>query len=165
MSVRVRRAGQGIAMLLGLAFAGSGHAQVDEHALKAAFVYNIAAFAHSAHARASTLTICTQTGDALGAAVGALAGRDLAGRRVTVIRAASATAGGCDVLVHGADSVVPAGMAALVICDACALPNGVSTVTLVREGNKIRFDVDATRARASGVTLSSQLLRLARRVL
>lgn len=163
--VSMRRASQAMAVLLGLAVAGAGHAQVDEYALKAAFVYNIAAFAQSAHPRASTLTICTQTGEALGAAVGALGGRDLAGRRVTVVRAAAATAGGCDVLVHDADRAAPASVAALVICDACTLPNGVSTVTLVREGNKIRFDVDATRARANGVTLSSQLLRLARRVL
>ena len=51
------------------------------------------------------------------------------------------------------------------ICDACELPDGISTVSLVREGNRIRFDVDASRARADGVTLSSQLLKLARRVL
>lgn len=161
----VRRAGQGMAALLGLAFAGSGHAQVDEHALKAAFVYNIAAFAQSAHVRASTLTICTQTDAALAAAIATLAGRDLAGRRVTVARVASAPAADCDVLVHAADTPVAAALTALVICDACALPNGVSTVALVREGNKIRFDVDASRARANGITLSSQLLRLARRVL
>lgn len=151
--------------LLGLTLVGAGHAQVDEYALKAAFVYNIAAFAQPPQARAPTLTICTQTEEALEAAIATLAGRDLAGRRVTVARTAPATVVRCDVLVHGADRVVPAGMAALVICDACALPNGVTTVALVREGNKIRFDVDAARARANGVTLSSQLLRLARRVL
>lgn len=161
----VRRVGQGMAVLLGLALAGSGHAQVDEHALKAAFVFNIAAFAQSTHARASTLTICTQTDTALDAAIATLAGRDLAGRRVTVMLAATASVAQCDVLVHTAGTPVPAAVSALVICDACALPNGASTVALVREGNKIRFDVDATRARANGITLSSQLLRLARRVL
>ena len=87
----VRGVGQAVTVLLGLAFAATGHAQVDEHALKAAFVYNIAAFAQSAHAHASTLTICTQTGDALAAAIGTLGGRDLAGRRVSVVRVAAAT--------------------------------------------------------------------------
>lgn len=160
--------GAGLAGVMALAAAGPGHAQVDEYALKAAFVYNIAAFAQWRGAPEGVLTLCVQAGPELDAAVAAMAGRSLAGRRVEVTR--TPPAGGCDVLVrdaHPADAVdVEAEVdARLVICDACELPDGSSTVALVREGNRIRFDVDATRARMDGVTLSSQLLRLARRVL
>lgn len=159
-----RRIRTGIAgLLLALAAAGPGHAQVDEHQLQAAFVYNIAAFAQWERAGPGALTICLQAHPALEGAVASLAGRSVGGRRVAVARG---TAGPrCDVLVHDASTPVASHADTLVICVACDLPDDVSAVALVREGNKIRFDVDARRARADGVTLSSQLLRLARRVL
>ncbi|WP_202841636.1 YfiR family protein [Luteimonas saliphila] len=154
----------GIGGLLLAVSAGSVcHAQVDEHSLKAAFVYNIAAFAQWDEATAEALTICLQVDARLEAAIAALSGRSLAGRPVRV-RWANPVAG-CDVLVHDADTPVAAASDTLVICDACQLPDGSTAVALVREGNRIRFDIDATRARAGGITLSSQLLRLARRVL
>lgn len=71
----------------------------------------------------------------------------------------------CRVLVHAGPAAAPATADTLVICDACELPDGASAVALVREGDRIRFDVDSDRVRDSGVILSSQLLRLARRVL
>lgn len=161
---RRRRARFGTAAAaLALAVAGTCHAQVDEHALKAAFVYNIAAFAQWPHAPDGTLTICVQAEAGLEAAIAAMDGRTLAGRRLQVTR--TPPPAGCDVLVHGARTPPAAVADALVICDACDLPNGSSTVALVREDNRIRFDVDAARARAAGIVLSSQLLRLARRVL
>lgn len=153
----------GLAGIMALAAAGPGHAQVDEYALKAAFVYNIAAFAQWRGAADSALSLCVQAGPELDAAVAAMAGRTLAGRRVQVTR--TPPAGGCDVLVRDARPPASDLDARLVICDACELPDGRSTVALVREGNRIRFDVDASRARVDGVTLSSQVLRLARRVL
>ncbi|MGJ4804775.1 YfiR family protein [Luteimonas sp. SDU82] len=158
-----RRAPAALLAALGLGTAGAGHAQVDEHALKAAFVYNIAAFADWGGAPDQAVILCVQTGPQLDAALAAMAGRTFAGRRVEIAR--TPPAAGCDVLVQDAQLPPPAPAARLVICDACQLPDGSSTVALVREGNRIRFDVDAARARADGVTLSSQLLRLARRVL
>lgn len=150
-------------LLLALSAASVCHAQVDEHTLKAAFVYNIAAFAQWDEPAADALTICLQVDARLEAAIAALAGRPLAGRPVKV-RWANPVAG-CDVLVHDASTPVAAAPDTLVICDACQVPDGVTAVALVREGNRIRFDVDAARARAGGITLSSQVLRLARRVL
>lgn len=159
-----RRTRTGIAsFVLALAASGASHAQVDEHQLKAAFVYNIAAFAQWDRAAPGTLTICMQAGVPLEEAVAALAGRTVSGRRVVVARGISGA--GCDVLVHDARVPVYTTSDTLVICDACQLPDGLSAIALVREGNRIRFDVDARRAQANGVGLSSQLLRLARRVL
>jgi hypothetical protein len=148
---------------LGLCAAGPARAQVDEHALKAAFVYNIAAFSHWQAPAAEALTICLQVDAQLEGAIAGLAGRQLAGRPVKVRWASPVT--GCDVLVHGAQTPVVAAAGTLVICDACTLPDGASAIALVREGNRIRFDVDPARARDRGITLSSQLLKLARRVL
>jgi hypothetical protein len=142
---------------------GVCHAQVDEHTLKAAFVYNMVAFAQWQHGGTGTLTICLQANAGLEAAVTALAGRTVSGRPLAVTRDASGAV--CDVLVHDAGTLVAATADTLVICDACQLPNGTSAIALVREGNKIRFDVDATRAKTDGIVFSSQLLRLARRVL
>lgn len=138
-------------------------AQVDEAALKAAFVYNIIAFSQWDHPVDGTLTICVQTDAALQAAMGALQAKRLDGRRMAVTD--GAVANDCDVRVHDARKTVTPAADVLVICDACQLPNHTSAVALVREGNKLRFDVDVARARADRIALSSQLLRLARRVL
>ncbi len=165
-SARVRwpRTGAaGLAAAAALAVSGACHAQVDEYALKAAFVYNIAAFAEWRGDAGGAMTMCVQAGPELAAAVAAMAGRSVAGRRVQIAR--TPPPGGCDVLVQAGPAPAVVANAKLVICDACQLPDGTSTVSLVREGNRIRFDVDASRARAEGVVLSSQLLKLARRVL
>jgi hypothetical protein len=167
-------------MLLALPIAGppSAFAQVDESALKAAFVYNIVAFAswdgrNNAGADPNTivntdpdvLVICTDTKTPLDASLASLAGRPIGRRRIAVHSAS--VEGACDVLVHTpktkpAYTAVPK---SLVICDGCDLPNGVTAVALIREGNKIRFDVDPASAANAGIGFSSQLLRLARRVM
>lgn len=150
-----------LALWLGLAAPGA-HAQVDESRLKAAFVYNIVAFA-SWSGGGRDLQLCTATGGALDGEIARLAGRQVGQRRIAVRRGA---APGCDVLVRaGAVPDAPVPDSALVICDGCALPDGGSAVSLLREDNRIRFEIDAGVAAGAGVGFSSQLLRLARRVL
>lgn len=164
--------------LLVLLVAGppSAFAQVDESALKAAFVYNIVAFTSwggeidadaiaDAAIGPNTLVICTDANVPLDAAIARLAGRAIGRRRISVHPAAAE--GGCNVLVHaGRTSPAYATMPnALVICDGCDLPDGTTSVALVREGNRIRFDVDTAPAARAGISFSSQLLRLARRVM
>ena len=41
---------------------------------------------------------------------------------------------------------------------------GVGRVAFVREGDRVRFDVNVTEAQRAGLTISSRLLRVARRV-
>jgi hypothetical protein len=146
-----------------LATVGGCFAQVDEYSLKAAFVYNIIAFSQWDHPPGDPLTICVQANPALLAAMGTLQAKRLDGRRVLVTDGSIQS--DCDVRVHGAQTSVTPAADVLVICDACQLPNHTSAVALVREGNKLRFDVDVARARSDRILLSSQLLRLARRVL
>jgi hypothetical protein len=50
------------------------------------------------------------------------------------------------------------------VCDGPRYACNGAVITLLREGDRIRFDVDTVRARARGLSLSSKLLRLARRV-
>lgn len=153
--------------MLGLLAAGapSALAQVEESSLKAAFVYNIVAFSSWDGGRAAdALVICSGANPPLNAAIADLTGRTVGQRRIAV-RPASPDAR-CDVLVHAGDTVAPGGApAVLVICDGCSLPNGVTAVALVREGSRVRFDVDPAPAAKAGIGFSSQLLRLARRVL
>ncbi|SOD56587.1 protein of unknown function [Pseudoxanthomonas wuyuanensis] len=140
-------------------------AQVEEAALKAAFVYNIVAFSNwNRGGSADTLVICANTRSSLDAALVDLGGRRIGQRRIAVRR--NTGYAGCDVLVHAGDAKPkPADAATLIICDGCQLPDGVSAVALVREGNRIRFDVDTGSVAVAGISLSSQLLRLARQVL
>lgn len=149
--------------LLVAAAMGGARAQVDESRLKAAFVYNIVAFSSWSGPAEARLHLCTATGGPLDAELARLEGRQVGQRRIDVRRGFGA---GCDVLVHGADTLAPpASPSALVICDGCALPDGSSAVTLLREDDRIRFEVDAAAATRAGIGFSSQLLRLARRVL
>ena len=142
-------------------------AQVDESRLKAAFVYNIVAFASwQGVAAAEPLHICAVTGSQLDVELAALSGR-MVGRRKIDVQRGSVDAG-CDVLVHaGGTGALPAATpsSALVVCDGCSHGDGYSAVLLARDGERVRFDVDAGVASRSGVDFSSQLLRLARRVL
>jgi hypothetical protein len=163
---RPRRKSRRTALAAGmaaLATVGGCFAQVDENSLKAAFVYNIIAFSQWDHPPDDALTICVQTDPALLAAMGTLRAKRIDGRSLRVTDGSAQS--DCDVRVHDAQtSVIPAANV-LIICDACQLPNHTSAVALVREGNKLRFDVDVARARSDRILLSSQLLRLARRAL
>ncbi|WP_454831928.1 YfiR family protein [Pseudoxanthomonas wuyuanensis] len=141
-------------------------AQVEEAALKAAFVYNIAAFSNwSGSGSTDALVICANTHSPLDATLVELTGRKIGQRRIVVRR--STDSAGCDVFVHADDTVQKpaAHTATLFICDGCRLPDGVSAVALVREGNRVRFDVDTDAVALAGISFSSQLLRLARQVL
>lgn len=138
-------------------------AQVDESALKVAFVYNIAAFTRWPTAQPAPMAICTDAGPAMDAAMASLAGRSIGARRIEVKKSAPTVR--CDVLVHGADSVPQPAEHVLVVCDGCRLPNGTSAIALVRDGTRVRFDVDLATAQRHELGFSSQLLGLARRVL
>ena len=58
-----------------------------------------------------------------------------------------------------------AGRPVLIVADSEGLIEEGVTINLVLEGRKVRFDVNLESARAGELRLSSQLLRLARRVL
>ena len=141
-------------------------AQVSEVELKAAFVYNFALFTawpRETLPEGRPLSICAMTAAAQIDALRQLRGRTVAGHTVSV--SAAPGTGACHVVVYQPDaSLTPAAAGALTVCDGPEQACHDAVITLIREGDRVRFDVDSARARAKGLSLSSKLLRLARRV-
>ena len=52
----------------------------------------------------------------------------------------------------------------LTVGDGAEFLSRGAAVTFVREGDRVRFDVNLTEAQRAGLTISSRLLRVARRV-
>ena len=160
----VRTAGAALAVLLALC--APALAQVDENALKAAFVYNIISFASwDAPPRREALVVCTAVDPGLSAALATLDGRQVADRRLSFRPARDTPAGDAAARTSTSQPAGPAQTGRLVVCDGCALPDAVTAVALGRDGTRLRFDVDPDAAAHAGVSFSSRLLRLARRVL
>lgn len=154
-----------------MAAAPVGHAQVSEAELKAAFVYNFALFTQwpvDALPDGQKLLVCTAAGEQQLRALRALQNKTVAGHAIAVTGSAG-EADRCHVVLydpHAPD--LPAGAAgagALTVCDGPRYACGDAVITLLREGDRVRFDVDAGRAKARRLSLSSKLLRVARRVL
>ena len=155
-----------IAALL-LAGSAGAQAQVDAETLKAAFVYNFALYATwPAPVRdTAEITVCVPARSTLAPALGELAGKPVDARRLAVRSVeAYAPGDGCDVRVVDATAASPpAERGVLTICDCSEspAPSG-DIIALVREGTRLRFDVDLAAADAARITLSSKLLHLAR---
>jgi ABC-type amino acid transport substrate-binding protein len=155
-----------IAALL-LASSTGARAQVDADTLKAAFVYNFALYATwPAPARnAAEITVCVPARSTLAPALGELAGKPVDARKLAVRDVeAYAPGDGCDVRIIDADiAAAPMERGVLTICDCSETPPPQSgIIALVREGTRLRFDVDLAAADAARITLSSKLLHLAR---
>jgi ABC-type amino acid transport substrate-binding protein len=155
-----------IGLAVAIAAAPCARAQVSEVELKAAFVYNFALFTawpRDMLPNGRPLSICVMTATAQVNALKQLGGRTVSGHTVSV--SAPPGTGACHVVVYQPDaSPPPAAAGALTVCDGPEQACHDAVITLVREGDRVRFDVDSARARAKGLSLSSKLLRLARRV-
>ncbi|NZA25790.1 YfiR family protein [Luteimonas sp. SJ-92] len=168
-----------LVLLLGVLCLGvvPAHAQVQEPALKAAFVYNFILFTSwptEALAEARELRLCVEAGHALAQALTELHGKPVGERRVSVQRwRAGAEPDGCHVAVVGAagpaaetdlaSALARGGL--LTVSDGGTVGGNGAAIVLAREDNRIRFDVDTGRVAHARLVLSSRLLRLARRVL
>jgi hypothetical protein len=149
--------------------AGPAHAQVEEDTLKAAFIYNFALYTTwPAPLRdAKTLTICVQRTSPLAPALHALSGKAVQQRTLVVNEIdPDGSHAGCDVQVaESANAGIAHEPGVLTVCD-CSEDRDASgaVVLLVREGTRLRFDIDLAAASASGLSLSSKLLHLARTI-
>jgi hypothetical protein len=168
--VALRRAIAVFALAAALAAAWGARAQVSEAELKAAFVYNFALFTEwprDVLGDDQNLLVCAKLDDRQLDALRRLQGRTVAGHTIAV-SAAAGDAGRCHVVLYDPDAHIPpaaeATAGALTVCDGPRYACADAVITLLREGDRIRFDVDAGRARAQRLSLSSKLLRLARRV-
>lgn len=151
------------------------HAQAELYALEAAYIYNFTEFTEwpATHAGGTTLTVCANPNTPLGSTLAKLDGRTVAGKTWSVKampEGASVTA--CNVLIvddahaNAAAKALPAREAPILVVrtpDADTSDAG-SVITLFRDGDRLRFDIDNTEAVHRHLGLSSKLLRLARNV-
>lgn len=159
-----------LALLVALAAQGAdARAQVDAETLKAAFIYNFAIYTTwpPPPRDVVAITLCVDRTSTLVRALRELAGKRVQQRTLTVreVDATAAPLAGCDILITTAarPGPAPAERGLLTVCDCDGLPASTgSMIALVREGDRLRFDVDRQAAEAAGLSLSSKLLRLAR---
>jgi len=156
--------GSGLLVVSALCFA-----QVQDVALKAAYIYNFALFTTWPQdvASASRFDVCATPETPLWDSLEKLNGKAVEGRPWTLVDLALASPGQCRIVVlSGAAPLygTEAGMSALVIDDGSVLGPSAAAIKLVNEHEHIRFDVDTRKASFSGLTFSSKLLRLARNV-
>ncbi|WP_220274704.1 YfiR family protein [Trinickia dinghuensis] len=153
----------------------SAHAQVDLYSLEAAYIFNFTQFTEwpAAPAAGTVLTVCVNPRTPLGAMLAKLDGRAVAGKTWSVKPMSEGTAvTACDVLIvddatsNAATKASPTSdLPILVVRTADAdASDGHYVVTLFREGDRLRFDIDNTEAVRRHLGLSSKLLRLARNV-
>ena len=164
-----------LCLLLGILCLGQARAQVQEPALKAAFVYNFILFTTWPESRldgSGELRLCIDARHALAPAIADLHGKPVGERRIGVRPLDEAAAGRCHVAVVGpggprAEPALPPGdrHGLLTISDGGTAGGNGAAIVLVREDSRVRFEVDGARTAGSGLALSSRLLRLARRVL
>ena len=147
-------------------YAGLAHAQVEEETLKAAFIYNFALYTTwpVPLRDATTLTICLQRTSTLAPAVRGLVGKPVQQRELVVKEIDFDDSHlGCDVQISESSDRIWHEPGVLTVCD-CGEQDDASgaVVLLVREGTRLRFDIDLAVATTSGLSLSSKLLHLAR---
>jgi hypothetical protein len=150
------------------------YAQVDLYSLEAAYIYNFTEFTEWPAAQAGgTLVVCANPRTELGATLAKLDGHSVSGKAWSVkpIPEGAAVAA-CNVLVVDDTASSAATKAAsvrdgpiLVVRAADADTSDYPcVVTLVRDGDRLRFDIDNKEAARRHLGLSSKLLRLARNV-
>lgn len=182
MAVLNRRLGgvAGCAFAMMVAATAAVSAQSDgaaEADIKAAFLYNFAKYVEwpSAADAAGDFRVCVTGDRALIASLDAIiAGETIGGRRVVRQTTTSvAAAKGCHILFL--DDVIPEradlylesldGSPILTVGDAPDFLDRGGMIGFVRDGDRVRFDVEASVVQRAGLTMSSRLLRVARRVL
>ena len=150
-------------------------AAVPEYALKAAFLYNFALFTTWPERYEKLLRLCVLGRDPFGTALDSLVGKDANGSRISVLRLRNLNEAvrSCQIIF-----VTDADVDAYIAQTAGATPiKGVLTIAeregaaragimieLISENGKIGFEFNQMNAEKSGVTVSSKLLRLARKI-
>lgn len=160
-------------LIHGLAAAAGAAPPADEAALKAAFVYRFAQFTQWPPPPLKDFTYCLAGSSDLGEALRSLATRQ---HEVSQVRVMTLTqvgqAAGCQLLVLSlldrqemlrwqqalADAPV------LIVADSPEALRSGAVIALAQEPNGLTFRINNTEAKRRGLTLSSQVLKLAREV-
>lgn len=166
-----------IAVASGLLAAGAARAQAATEAhVKARMAFNLARFTRwpaqaFAEAAAPHLWCAAVRDGALASALAALGSETVGGRPLRLQRLAPGTPMACHVLFIDAQSEAPS---SALLASAAALPvltigdgeafSQRGIVGLVNVNDAIRFDINLARMRAAQLSISPQVLDLARRV-
>ncbi|MBT2795334.1 YfiR family protein [Paraburkholderia strydomiana] len=150
-------------------------AQVDLPQLEAAYIFNFAQFTDwpSGRPASHVLSVCLDQDSPLGQALAKLDGKH-AGVQTWQVRALPRTgdAADCQFAVLTSSTAADAAVNGLLASDApvvivseAATTDQGWVIALVHEGDHLKFDINAREATRRRITLSSKLMRLARRVL
>lgn len=156
--------------------ANAQQSKPEEYQVKAVYLYNFGRFVEwpEAATKGETFTICVLGQDPFGRALDTtLAGetinnRKLVARRIVNVRDAA----DCQILFvssseasHVAEIVIFANKTGvLTVSDMPDFVTKGGVIQFVLTGNKVRFDVNLTAAEKEGLTISSQLLKVAANV-
>jgi len=148
--------------------------------VKAAFILNIARFVEwpdeQLGGKKQSMQLCLYRRNSLGAAVGTIRGKQVAGRKLVIRTIDSAVEGrGCHILfippgeLHrfGRERSGFAGRPLLTVTDLTTGWRGRSAhpdilIALVRDGAHMDFEINLGAVRRSGLQVSSELLKLGR---
>jgi hypothetical protein len=145
-----------------------------EYEVKAAYLYNFSKFVQWPVTRrrsAGTFDVCILGADPFGAAIDRVATGAVVGVRVVRVRRLTTLdeAASCHILFvsQSGERPTPEVLAALgrsdvlTVSDMPQFLNDGGIIQFVLQGSRVRFEVNLPRAQAAGLTLSSELLRVA----
>jgi hypothetical protein len=148
----------------------------NEYALKAAFVFNFSLYTEwpaGTFGQSDSMVLCVLGEDPISTALDALRSKQAQGKRVQTRHLNSLNdTKGCNVLFVASSELGNSTRITtalqkqpiLTVAEKRSADGKFPTVLLVPVGNRFTFDINQTMAKAAGLTLSSNLLRLAREV-
>lgn len=160
--------------LCGLFAHGTSRAQnLDEYAVKAAFLLNFVAFTEWPESVGNELVLCVVGNDPFGAQLDKLAGRRVGARALLVRRMAALDEGAtchivfiCRNQAGNAPRLIEraARTATLTVADSEGLAQQGVMINMGLRTERVAFEINASAAKRAGLSISSKLLRLAEAV-
>ena len=162
-------------VLVGLPGALAQRPKPSDYDVKAAYLYNFGRFVEwpgkVEAGQGDSFKVCVLGQDPFGASLDAtLAGETIAGKTVVAKRISSAQeSGNCQILFLGVseasrlNKIIAAldQKSVLTVSDMPQFVNSGGMIQFVLEGKNVRFEVNLTAAQRAGLTLSSELLKVA----
>jgi len=137
----------------------------SSNSVKAAMIYNIVRFMALPDPKPK-VRLCLRRGDDLTPDLNALSGEPVGAGLLEIVPvgAIADMARGCDILYLGTNPAIPLSRGQISIGEGSRFVDDGGTVGLVNFGGQLRFAINARVASHGGVRVSSQLMRLAARV-
>ena len=160
--------------LCGLLAHDAARAQnLDEYAVKAAFLLNFAAFTEWPESVGNELVLCVVGVDPFGVQLDKLAGRRIGARALAIRRVAGLDEGStCQIVFiarnqagHAPHLIERAARSAtLTVADSEGLSQQGVMINMSLRAERVAFEINASAAKRAGLAISSKLLRLAETV-